>query len=281
MAGPAVAPLRGCRRVPRVAAAVAVAAAATLALAPGGFAADDATAGKAPTGKSAMDELPAGQAAAGSGPAVRPDDGHDDHDHDHGDPHDAAAARAARKKAKAERGAASGAEPPTAGRGIESAVLVGAGRARVEQLAGDEASRYFGAVVDIRVAEASTTPPLGATTIVAEADAAGAGANGGEAATIPVAAACLPTAGVQMTMWHAPGVTLHEWTVNVGGRRWTCGGRHAREAFAPGSGGVRLTTRRGGAWSGPLLLLFDTARDDVRRVRLPGFALPVAARPAS
>lgn len=192
----------------------------------------------------------------------------------------APAGRAAKKKARPGEDAAAppAAEPPTSGRGIESAVLVAAGRASVAELGDADRSRYFGAVVDLRVAAASTTALLGPGTIAADPPAEQDGGQvGAQADSLPLAAACLPTAGVQVTMWHGPGVGLHEWNVDVGGRRWFCGGRHARQAFVPGGSGVRVTTRRDGPWSGPLLLLFDTARDDVRRIHLPGAVLEVPA----
>jgi len=183
-------------------------------------------------------------------------------------------------------------EPKEKGRGIESLTLVATGRAEVQELpaAGEgPANRYFAAVLELRIAPESTSPLLGAESVFATAgggEGEGKGENKGKdegaVERIPAAVACLPTAGVQVSVWHGPDLGLAGWNVAVAGRTWYCGGRTARLAVRLRSSGIRVSTPKDSAWNGPFLLLFDTKRDDIRRVTVAGKVLdvPAGAAPA-
>lgn len=168
-------------------------------------------------------------------------------------------------------------EPPPAGKGLESATLVAAGPAEVEELrdAKDvDASKLFGLVLDVRIAAASTTASLGPSTVTL-----------GEAGAEPQAlfVLCLPTAGAPLTMTRTVGVGMGNWNVAIGDQAFHCGGRNMRLASRFIDGGVTVTTPAASAWQGPLLLLFRAAPAAEAELKLAGLAVkvPVSAKARS
>lgn len=163
-------------------------------------------------------------------------------------------------------------EPPPAGKGLESAMLVSAGPAEVEELrdAKDiDASKLFGLLLDVRIAAASTTASLGPSTVtLAEAGAAPQG----------LFALCLPTAGAPLTMTRSVGVGMGNWNVAIHEGAFHCGGRNMRLASRFGDGGVTVTTPAASAWQGPLLLLFRAAPAEEAELKLAGLTVRVPKR---
>lgn len=156
-------------------------------------------------------------------------------------------------------------EPKDTGPGIVGATLVASGPAEVEELRDpkdENASRFLGVALDVRVAPGSTTPVLGRTSVTALTVA-------GEA--LPLVAACTPTGGDALTVDQGGGASLGAWHVAIGDRTWFCGGRNARLAVRIGPGGLRLVTGAGGGeWKGPLVLLFERRDAALASVVIPG-----------
>lgn len=154
--------------------------------------------------------------------------------------------------------------PPARGAGIVTATLVASGDVDIEQLRDKEKggeSLFFGVLLDIRIAADSTTRELGKSTIVATTDSG---------KTIPLKAACVPTADAPLSFFMGKAAGLGTWNVSIGGHNVTCGGRTARLVYGVDYGGFQLTNKPGAAWDGPLMLFFETKDRDIRHVTLPG-----------
>lgn len=152
-------------------------------------------------------------------------------------------------------------EPVTNGPGITTLTVTAAGPADIEQLrtAGETAPRYEAVVVAVRIPAASTTPVLGATSVLAKSE---------DGTMTPVAAICAPTAEPPLVIHHGAGARISRWNVAVGGKTYECGGRNARLAVTLGEGGLRAITTS--AWDGPMILFFPRPASAIRRVVVAG-----------
>jgi hypothetical protein len=164
-------------------------------------------------------------------------------------------------------------EPKDSGPGIVGATLVASGAAEVEELQDpkdENASRFLGVALDVRIAAGSTTPVLGRTSVTALTSA-------GEA--LPLVVACTPTGGDALTVAQGGGASIGAWHVAIGDKNWFCGGRNARLAVRVGSGGLRLVVTNGSEWTGPLLLLFERRDAALASVVIPGAKVNIPAPP--
>lgn len=167
-------------------------------------------------------------------------------------------------------------EPLPAGKGIEAATLVAAGPARVEELRGAEANdaetaNLFGAILDVRIASASTIVAFDAAGITLH--------EGGDRAPQGVYALCLPGAEPPLAMTRSLGVRMDDWHIAVGDRALHCGGRNIRLASRVGDGGVTVTTLPTAPWQGIVVLLFRTAPAGAAELKVAGFVVKLPAPP--
>ena len=157
--------------------------------------------------------------------------------------------------------------PTAKGPGIVSATLVAFGPSQVEEL-GSEIDELAGAVVDLRVGAASTTPLLLGSTIQAE----------GEGDKSGLYAVCVLTRDDSVVVTRGDGVQLAAWNVTVGDQAYACSGGSAKLAMRVTGGGFRLVTAPGAEAGVRLLLLFRDKPSVLRRIVFPGatLELPVA-----
>jgi hypothetical protein len=158
------------------------------------------------------------------------------------------------------------AAPTAKGPGIVAATLVAFGPSLVEELGG-EIDELAGAVVDLRVGAASTTPLLLGSTIQAE----------GEGDKSGVYAVCVLSRDDSMVVTRGDGVQLAAWNVSVGDQAYACSGGSAKLAMRVTGGGFRLVTAPGAEAGVRLLLLFRDKASALRRIVFPGVTLELPA----
>lgn len=152
--------------------------------------------------------------------------------------------------------------PTAKGPGIVAAKLVAFGPSEVEELGG-EVGDLAGAVVDLRVAAASTTPLLLGSTIQAE----------GEGDKSGLYAVCVLTRDRSVVVTRGDGVQVAAWNVTVGDQAFACSGGSAKLAMRVTGGGFRLVTAPVAEAGVRLLLLFRDKPSALRRIVFPGVTL--------